>query len=1065
MIKYDYEITVNGNQAKLNKDIYLFRGNKNVHYYFAVKNASFNFKGSTDLIEKTNAINAAVTVIKPNNVEVASAIAKVENGKIHLKVTEDLIDEEVEVGDFDLVFDLFDDTDGAVTIPKVIGQFHVLERPCTTPISELVATNTTNEVDQALTDYAIVTYAEPVASTNADGTFAKKTWVAKEKITTAELNRMEEGISDVSSQCKDIANNFKLVSGNSNTIKLMFGTKELSSITINGGTVDPTPTPNTYTVTNNLSNASTSNSATSVKEGTSYSATITASSGYRLKSVTVIMGGVDITSSVYSNGRISISDVTGNISITVTTEYITSEITTYTITNNLSHARNSNTATTIEEKSSYTATITADSNYRIKNVTVTMYGTDITNDVYSGGKIIIPRVIGNIVITVTTEYVSSGGDDSNLEGLLKDRLLVWHDEFDGQTLDTSKWRYATHNSGGSEQQAYTVGRTENVRLENSNLILEARKDGYVSGYTWSSGRIDTSGLAGFKYGRLEAKLKYDVVSGAFPAFWTIGTCAYYPTGENIHGVYKSKGTQWAQNGEIDMFEGRGAKSEIGQGGWYNQDDGKGNLSMEFSNRAMDASEYHVYAVEWTETTMVMYIDDIETGRKDISEIESWHRPMYIILNMAVGSTGGYPADDCTSMKMEVDWVRVYAPVGVTEKTEVQSITLSQNNLSFNMGDDPIDVYYTVNPSTAWDNNVNYESSNPNVATVYGSRVTPVGTGNCKITARATNGVTATINVTVSQNANINSSSISLNKDTLEIYNGTNSTLIATATPANHTDSILWKSSNTNVATVSNGVVTGKTKGVCTITAYSSANENVKAECSVTIKEAVQLKGHPTSGLTLQLDRNGMSSTSWTNAIDNTPLQWKVANNNSTDIAPYMKFDGDSFYWAGANYKDHLTLSGFSNYYDFGESQTVILAGDFTNVKNPILSNKQKLSQNTNLACMNNNGMSYSDASGNRLGSINLTTAEQNYNINGCISLRYNKTSLRVDTDTMAFTGSTVNNKNVVLSSAFSQGSYPALLGNVSTAGIYFKVVLVYNRVLTDQEVQTAMRAIKTFLNS
>ncbi|MGQ4525731.1 SGNH/GDSL hydrolase family protein [Intestinibacter bartlettii] len=206
MIKYDYEITVNGNQAKLNKDIYLFRGNKNVHYYFAVKNASFNFKGSTDLIEKTNAINAAVTVIKPNNVEVASAIAKVENGKIHLKVTEDLIDEEVEVGDFDLVFDLFDDTDGAVTIPKVIGQFHVLERPCTTPISELVATNTTNEVDQALTDYAITTYAEPVASTNEDGTFAKKTWVPKEKITTAELNRMEEGISNVSSQCKDIAN-------------------------------------------------------------------------------------------------------------------------------------------------------------------------------------------------------------------------------------------------------------------------------------------------------------------------------------------------------------------------------------------------------------------------------------------------------------------------------------------------------------------------------------------------------------------------------------------------------------------------------------------------------------------------------------------------------------------------------------------------------------------------------------------------------------------------------------------------------------------------------------------
>lgn len=212
MINYDYTVTVTGNTAKLDKDIYLFRGNKNVHYYFAIKNASFNFKGSTDLIEKTNAINAAVTVIKPNGVEVANAIAAVENGKIHLKVTEDLIDEEVEVGDFDLVFDLFDDTDGAVTIPKVQGQFHVLERPCTTPISELVVTtNTTNEVDLAIANYAIATYAEPVTSTNADGTFAKKTWVAKEKITTAELNRMEEGIYNNSSQYKDIAKQIEII--------------------------------------------------------------------------------------------------------------------------------------------------------------------------------------------------------------------------------------------------------------------------------------------------------------------------------------------------------------------------------------------------------------------------------------------------------------------------------------------------------------------------------------------------------------------------------------------------------------------------------------------------------------------------------------------------------------------------------------------------------------------------------------------------------------------------------------------------------------------------------------
>lgn len=344
MIKYDYEITVNGNTAKLNKDIHLFRENKNVNYYFAIKNASFNFKGSTDLIEKTNAINAAVTVIKPNGVEVANAIAPVENGKIHLKVTEDLIDEEVEVGDFDLVFDLFDDVDGAVTIPKVAGQFHVLERPCTTPISELVATNTTNEVDQALTDYAIVTYAEPVASTNEDGTFAKKTWVAKEKITTAELNRMEEGISDVSSQCKDIANELDkivitgggLSTTEKNLILTLFknatysvdmsNTVNTLETLFNGGSTDN----DTYTITNNLTNVSTSNTVASINKGSSYTAILTPNEGYTLGTIVVTMGGIDVTSSVVSNNTIEISSVTGNIVITASNTQSSSESTNWT---------------------------------------------------------------------------------------------------------------------------------------------------------------------------------------------------------------------------------------------------------------------------------------------------------------------------------------------------------------------------------------------------------------------------------------------------------------------------------------------------------------------------------------------------------------------------------------------------------------------------------------------------------------------------------------------------------------------------------------------------------------
>lgn len=71
-----------------------------------------------------------------------------------------------------------------------------------------------------------------------------------------------------------------------------------------------------YSITNNLTNCTNSNSATQVVEGESYSATITANSGYELESVTVTMGGVDITATAVSGTEINIASVSGDIVIT-----------------------------------------------------------------------------------------------------------------------------------------------------------------------------------------------------------------------------------------------------------------------------------------------------------------------------------------------------------------------------------------------------------------------------------------------------------------------------------------------------------------------------------------------------------------------------------------------------------------------------------------------------------------------------------------------------------------------------------------------------------------------------
>lgn len=381
-IKYNYEVSVSDNKAKLNKDIFLFRGNRNIHYYFSIKGARFTFsKENENLLESSNAIYAAITVIKPNGVEVANAIAPVEDGLIHLKVTEDLIDEEVEVGDFDLVFDLFDDNEGAVTIPKIKGQFHVQERPCTTPISELVATNTTNEVDQALTDYAIVTYAEPVASTNADGTFAKKTWVAKEKITTAELNRIEEGIFKNSSQIKDVAKKTDIPDVSTKVDKV--AGKGLST--------------NDYTnedkqkLQNCISGSNIDSAVSAYLEAHPITGGITATAKNLL--IAILRNGV-YTSDQSSN----ITNLVGALSASGGD---TPSITYYNITNNLTNCTNGNINSTVEENTSYSCAITANSGYELNTVTVTMGGVDITSTAYSNGNIAISKVTGNIVITAT----------------------------------------------------------------------------------------------------------------------------------------------------------------------------------------------------------------------------------------------------------------------------------------------------------------------------------------------------------------------------------------------------------------------------------------------------------------------------------------------------------------------------------------------------------------------------------------------------------------------------------------------------------------------------------------
>lgn len=78
----------------------------------------------------------------------------------------------------------------------------------------------------------------------------------------------------------------------------------------------------TWSVSTNLTNATISNGANQVKNGDPYSAVITANNGYEISTITVLMGGTNITSSVVSGNAISIQSVSGDLSISVTAQKI-----------------------------------------------------------------------------------------------------------------------------------------------------------------------------------------------------------------------------------------------------------------------------------------------------------------------------------------------------------------------------------------------------------------------------------------------------------------------------------------------------------------------------------------------------------------------------------------------------------------------------------------------------------------------------------------------------------------------------------------------------------------------
>jgi len=223
--------------------------------------------------------------------------------------------------------------------------------------------------------------------------------------------------------------------------------------------------------------------------------------------------------------------------------------------------------------------------------------------------------------------------------------LVWSDEFSEPYILTSNWGFEHGLVRNNEAQYYTINRTENARIEQGHLLIQARREQY-SGASYTSASLISKGKRQFQYGRFEMKGRIPTDNGSWPAWWALGI--------------NDASAGWPKCGEIDMME------------YYRQillenimDSEQHWTSSRDPLPSGFASQDHVWIMEWDENTITLSRDNVVKVKYDVNKAtvgnyNPFRQPMYLILNLAIGgNSGGDPSKTVFPLNYTIDYVRVY----------------------------------------------------------------------------------------------------------------------------------------------------------------------------------------------------------------------------------------------------------------------------------------------------------------------------------------------------------------------------------------------------------------------
>lgn len=231
--------------------------------------------------------------------------------------------------------------------------------------------------------------------------------------------------------------------------------------------------------------------------------------------------------------------------------------------------------------------------------------------------------------------------------------LVFNDEFDGTTLDQTKWNYnytwgRTHNHRAymdEKQVTVSDGKLKITAIDQRHPNAPAGTNqwadqfGYMS-FDYTSGAVNTNGKFNFRYGYIEGRFKMSG-TGTWPAFWTLNGTGEWPPEIDIlevphartnHHYYYHYGPDW--------------QNEASFGGQHNGVD--------------KSAGFHTYGVEWGPDYMNFYFDGQRISTNTGRSVCTQGNNMYLIINLAVGGWSGDPKPtDVFPSVYECDWVRVW----------------------------------------------------------------------------------------------------------------------------------------------------------------------------------------------------------------------------------------------------------------------------------------------------------------------------------------------------------------------------------------------------------------------